>query len=67
VRFLKRHHRRGEVPLLTLDIGANDVDGWGSAPNIVQCVAQGEMAIKRDLPRILRSLRRAGGHHLRCD
>ena len=27
VRFLKAHHKRGEVPLLTIDIGANDVDG----------------------------------------
>src|SRR5271165_4301435 len=26
-RFLRDHHHRGEVALLTLDIGANDIDG----------------------------------------
>ncbi len=30
VRFLKAHHAAGEVPLVTIDIGANDVDGRGS-------------------------------------
>ena len=26
-RFLRAHHHKGEVPLVTVDIGANDVDG----------------------------------------
>src|SRR5579862_2843283 len=27
IRFLRAHDARGEVPLITVDIGANDVDG----------------------------------------
>ena len=58
-RFLRAHHQRGEVPLVTIDIGANDVDGC-AAPgvNVGQCVAAGEASIKRNLPPILRVSRR---------
>lgn len=59
VRFLRAHHRRGEVPLLTIDIGANDIDGCPSAPNLGQCVSNGINAINHDVPIILSRLRRA--------
>jgi lysophospholipase L1-like esterase len=61
VLFLKRHHRKGEVPLITIDIGANDVDGCASVPSsqIVNCVTAGIKAISRNTPKILRALRRA--------
>jgi lysophospholipase L1-like esterase len=57
--FLKAHHRRGEVPLITIDIGANNIDGCPSAPNLAQCLSDGEAAIKHDLPIILGRLGRA--------
>lgn len=61
VRFLRAHHARGEVPVLTIDIGANDVDGCIAVPpsQIGACVVQGMSRIKRDLPVILRTLRQA--------
>lgn len=62
VRFLKAHHRRGEVPLITIDIGANDVDGCASEPSagkIFACVSKGETSIKKNTPKILGALRRA--------
>jgi lysophospholipase L1-like esterase len=57
---LRTHHRPGEVALVTVDIGANDVDGC-AAPgvNVVRCVAAGEASIKRNLPLILRGVRHA--------
>jgi lysophospholipase L1-like esterase len=58
-RFLRAHHGRGEVPLITIDIGANDVDGCVAATNLVQCLTTGEGSIKRDVPTILRRLKRA--------
>jgi lysophospholipase L1-like esterase len=59
--FLKAHHRAGEVPLLTIDIGANDVDGCASVPTseLGACVTAGENAIKTNTPKILDALRRA--------
>lgn len=59
-QFLRAHHQRGEVPLVTIDIGANDVDGC-AAPgvNVGQCVAAGEASIKRNLPPILRGIKKA--------
>jgi lysophospholipase L1-like esterase len=60
-RFLKAHHRAGEVPLVTIDIGANDVDGCADVPasQIGSCVSNGEAAIKHDLPIIFAGLRKA--------
>jgi lysophospholipase L1-like esterase len=59
-QFLRAHHHPGEVPLVTIDIGANDVDGC-AAPgvNVGQCVAAGEASIKRNLPPILRAIKKA--------
>ena len=59
-RFLRRHHRAGEVPLVTLDIGANDIDGCQQGDEIeTNCVIAGVGRIARNLPVILRRLRRA--------
>jgi lysophospholipase L1-like esterase len=59
VRFLKAHHKKGEVPLLTIDIGANDVDGCPHAPNVVTCAEAGIKQVNTDLPKILKKLRAA--------
>jgi lysophospholipase L1-like esterase len=57
--FLRAHQRRGEVALVTIDIGANDVDGCARASNLFKCVGDGEAAIKHNVPIILRRLRHA--------
>ena len=59
VRFLKSHHRAGEVPLVTIDIGANDIDGCATAANIGACVTTGIANISRNVPKILQALREA--------
>jgi lysophospholipase L1-like esterase len=59
VRFLKAHHRAGEVPLVTIDIGANDVDGCATAANVGTCVTAGIASISRNVPKILHALRTA--------
>jgi lysophospholipase L1-like esterase len=59
-RFLRKHRRRGEVALLTLDIGANDVDGCEAEGAIgTTCVIKGAEHISANLPIIMRRLRRA--------
>lgn len=59
-RFLHRHHRRGEVALITIDIGANDVDGCVSGTSVnVACVQAGVEHARHNLPIILRRLRAA--------
>jgi lysophospholipase L1-like esterase len=59
-RFLRAHRHRGEVALVTIDIGANDVTGCISEVKIdVSCVTRGVENIDAKLPRILRRLRRA--------
>jgi hypothetical protein len=59
-RFLRAHPRRGEVALLTLDIGANDVVGCVRGANVdVACVIRGLEHINAKLPVIMRRLRHA--------
>lgn len=59
-RFLRRHRRAGEVALVTLDIGANDVDGCEHGIEInTGCVIAGVGRIATNLPVILRRLRSA--------
>jgi lysophospholipase L1-like esterase len=61
VAFLTSH--RGQVVLVTVDIGANDVDGCVNDPaNVLGCVTAGEAAISQDTPKILRAIKRAAGH-----
>jgi lysophospholipase L1-like esterase len=58
--FIRAH--RGKVGLITLDIGANDVDGCVAGGVISQtCVTSGIADVKHDLPLILGALRRAAG------
>ena len=57
--FLRAHHNKGEVPLVTVDIGANDVDGCVTATDVIGCVTHGLDAISKNLPRILQGLRQA--------
>jgi lysophospholipase L1-like esterase len=60
------HAHRGQTVLVTLDIGANDIDGCVSAGAINQaCVTSGITAISRNLPRILDALRQAAGGQVR--
>ncbi len=58
VKFIKTH----KVALITLDIGANDVDRCvsGISPNIA-CVLSGVQTIKANAPKILVALREAAG------
>jgi lysophospholipase L1-like esterase len=59
-RFLRSHRRGGEVAFVTLDIGANDIDGCAPGGNLdVSCVMTGVEHIGSNLPVILRRLRRA--------
>ena len=61
VRFLAQH--RGQVALITIDIGANNVDGCVlSSGSISQsCLLQGLAEVERQLPVILTALRGAAG------
>jgi lysophospholipase L1-like esterase len=58
--FLRQH--RGQVTTVTLDIGANDVDGCFSASAIdTGCVLKGLGTSAVNLPKIAHRLRTAGG------
>jgi lysophospholipase L1-like esterase len=58
--FLKAHHARGEVALLTVDIGANDVDGCvAPGVDLGTCVTAGEKSISANTPKILSGIRKA--------
>lgn len=61
MRFLRQHHHKGEVPLVTVDIGANDVDGCGSVPpsDVAACVTSGLGTINNNLPKIYAGLKKA--------
>jgi lysophospholipase L1-like esterase len=56
--FLRAH--AGQVALLTIDIGGNDVDGcFGSSGIDATCIQNGLNAISSNLPQILHGLRAA--------
>ena len=58
--FISAH--RSEVKLITIDIGANDIDGCPTATGISQsCVTQGFDTVGHNLPLILGALRKAAG------
>lgn len=59
VRFLRAHHSKGEVPLVTIDIGANDIDSCPSAADVLGCVATGSKQISTDVPKILSAIKQA--------
>jgi lysophospholipase L1-like esterase len=63
VAFIKAH--RHQIKLITIDIGANDVDGCVTGGTIsTTCVAAGVADIEHDLPLILGALRAAAGDHV---
>jgi lysophospholipase L1-like esterase len=58
--FIAAH--RSQVALITIDIGANDIDGCATATTISQpCVTEGFAAVAHNLPLILGALRKAAG------
>jgi lysophospholipase L1-like esterase len=60
VAFIRAH--RSQVALITIDIGANDVDGCATATSISQtCVTAGLASVGHNLPLILGALRAAAG------
>jgi lysophospholipase L1-like esterase len=59
-RFLRAH--RGQVRFVTIDIGANDVDGCAPGGSIdAGCLVKGIATVAQQEPQITRALRRAGG------
>jgi lysophospholipase L1-like esterase len=57
VKFLKAHHAKDEVPLITIDIGANDVENCVTAANPVTCAGTGANQIATDVPKILKAIK----------
>ena len=58
--FISAH--RSEVKLITIDIGANDIDGCATSTGISQsCVTEGFDTVGHNLPLILGALRKAAG------
>ena len=59
-KFLREH--RGQVAFVTIDIGANDVDGCATGGKVnVACLNAGIASIKRNVPKISKRLRAAAG------
>jgi lysophospholipase L1-like esterase len=63
VKFVKTH----KVVLVTLDIGANDVDPCGFMPpsQLAACVGTGLKSINNNVPKIVKKLRNAAGRKVR--
>ena len=62
-KFLREH--RGQVAFVTIDIGANDVDGCATGGSVnVACLNAGIAAIKRNVPKISKRLRAAAGRNV---
>ncbi len=60
VQFLHMH--AGHIAFVTIDIGANDVDGCVVNGVVdLQCVAAGEASIQKNVPKIAAKLRKAAG------
>ena len=57
--FLRSHDEPGKVPLITLDIGINDLNRCSRLPSPSSCLQAGEQSISTNLPRILRELHEA--------
>jgi lysophospholipase L1-like esterase len=56
----------GSVPLVTIDIGANEVESCRSGAGFDQrCVQRGLATLRQSLPRIIKRLRAAGGDGLK--
>jgi lysophospholipase L1-like esterase len=62
VAFIKSH----KIAFITLDIGANDIDGCVVNGSInASCLADGTTAISTDVPKIVAALRKAAGSKTR--
>ena len=63
--FLRKHRR--QIAFVTIDIGANDIDSCVDSSGTVDfgCIGAGLASTKRNVPRIARRLRRAGGKRMR--
>ncbi|QMU80661.1 SGNH/GDSL hydrolase family protein [Streptacidiphilus sp. PB12-B1b] len=60
VKFLDAH--KGQVSYVTLDIGANDVDGCTTATGLdMACAEQGIATVAAELPQIAGAVHKAGG------
>ncbi|MDE2059797.1 MAG: SGNH/GDSL hydrolase family protein [candidate division NC10 bacterium] len=59
VAFLQRH--QGSVALITIDIGANDVNCSITMPLDMRCITDASAAVETNLPSILTALRAAAG------
>jgi lysophospholipase L1-like esterase len=58
--FIRAHRHR--IAVITIDIGANNVDGCATGGTIsLTCVDSGIAAVRTDLPQILGALRTAAG------
>jgi lysophospholipase L1-like esterase len=57
--FLRSHDEPGKVPLITIDIGINDLNRCSRLSDPSSCLQAGEEAISTNLPRILHALREA--------
>jgi lysophospholipase L1-like esterase len=57
--FLRAHDRPGQVALITIDVGINDLNRCAALPEPSQCLERGEAQLAANLPRILKALRTA--------
>jgi lysophospholipase L1-like esterase len=57
--FLRSHDQAGQVPLITIDVGINDLNRCSALPAPSSCLEAGEATIAANLPRILNELRAA--------
>jgi lysophospholipase L1-like esterase len=62
-RFLRRH--RGQVGLITVSIGGNDVTRCARDPDPIPCVGAAVQAINQNVTTIARRLRKAAGPKVR--
>lgn len=62
-RFLRKH--RGEVALVTVSIGGNDVTACATEQNPIACVAKAAQRIETNVGKLVRKLRRAAGPKVR--
>lgn len=63
-QFLRRH--RGEVALVTISIGGNDITACGrGVPDPIQCVTDTVVGINENVTTLARDLRKAAGKRVR--
>ena len=62
-RFLRSH--RGQVALVTVSIGGNDVTACAKDANPVPCVAAATTSITKNVKTLAKGLRKAGGKKMR--